>query len=249
MCRLVYMSSNKIDRTFLAKLFEELEKSAGGDGNGIGGFVDGHPIINKSVEKKASEFAGNLLDPAWDNGILFHTRRASVGLINDSNCHPYIYGDTITIHNGHIDGYGVLKLMMLENLEKYEVDGWTAGSISVTSDSDILSYFIWKRGFGMASMLDCGTVVTLYPDEVRMYNGYVLEAIQVRDEWIYASEFSDKMGMNAEQWLVFGKGTDLTISSDGTCVLNTGFYVDGKELFATRQKKKGKNKSNMVEVI
>jgi hypothetical protein len=98
-------------------------------------------------------------------------------------------------------------------------------------------------------MMECGTVITMYPDEVRMYVGYCLEAIQVGKEWIYASEFSDKMGMLADQWLVFGKGTDITATKDGKCIVNKGFYADGKQLWAEKQKKKkGKNKGK-YEVI
>jgi hypothetical protein len=249
MCRIVY-GTNKVDRELLIKLFNDLEKSAGGDGNGIGGFVDGVPFISKSVKTSVEESVGALMNIEWDNGFLFHTRRASVGLINNENCHPFLWGNTVTIHNGHIDGFGVLKLMMLENLEKYQVDGWTQEKIMVTSDSDILSYFIWKKGFDIVPMMDCGTVITMYPNEVRMYVGHCLEAIQVGAEWIYASEFSDKIGLASEQWLVFGKGTDITIHPDSSCILNTGWYVDGKELWNEKQKKrKGRNKSNVIEVV
>ncbi len=247
MCRLSYIGNNKIDRIFLAELFKDLEKSAGGDGNGIGGFVGGSPFITKSIVIPVEEFANTQINHEWDNGFLFHTRRASVGVIDNNNCHPFMWGDTITIHNGHIEGFGVLKLMMLENLDKYKVDGWTVDKIAVTSDSDILSYFIWKKGFNIVPMMDCGTVITMYPNEIRMYVGYCLEAIQYGSDWIYASEFSDKMGMDSEQWLVFGKGTDITITGDN-CVLNAGYYVDGKELLEAKKKKK-KGKKNDVMIL
>ena len=249
MCRLAYIGSNKVDKTLLTDLFKELEKSMGGDGNGVGGFRKHEPLISKSLKTPVEEFAKAWSDFEWDCGFVFHTRRASVGNIDTTNCHPFIWGNTITVHNGHIDGYGVLKLMMLENLEKYEGDGWTTENIITTADSDILAYFIWKRGFDIASMLDCGTVITMYPDVVRMYNGHVLEAIQVGDDWIYASEFSDKMGMMADQWLVFGKGTDITVTPDSTCILNKGYYLDGQAIWEEKQKKKrGKGKNNTVEV-
>lgn len=249
MCRLAYIGSNKVDKNLLKELFKQLEKSMGGDGNGVGGYTDKQPFIAKTIKLSGEEFADIWADFEWDNGFVFHTRRASVGNIDNENCHPFIWGNTITIHNGHIDGYGVLKLMMLENIEKYATDGWTLENITTTSDSNILAYFIWKKGFNIASMLDCGTVITIYPEEVRMYNGHVLEAIQVGDEWIYASEFPGKMGMESLQWLVFGKGTDIIIKPDGTCILNKGYYVDGKELWKEKHKKKrGKEHNNIVEV-
>ncbi len=249
-CRVAYIQSKNIDRKLLTALFKDLEKSAGGDGNGIGGFLDDKPFICKSAKAPAVDFAGTLIDREWKNGFLFHTRRASVGSINNINCHPFIWGNTVTIHNGHVDGFGVLKLMMLENLEKYTADGWTEEKIISTTDSDILAYFIWKRGFDFVSMMDCGTVVTMYPEHVKMYVGYCLEAIQIGDHWIYASEFSDEMGLAADQWLVFGKGTDLIAYPDGQCIINKGYYVDGVVLWQERQKKKkkGKGKYEVIEV-
>ncbi len=250
MCRVAYIQSNKIDRKLLAKLFGDLEKSAGGDGNGIGGFVDDKPFICKSAKAPVEDFAGVQIDRNWKNGFLFHTRRASVGVVNNLNCHPFMWDNTITIHNGHVDGFGVLKLMMLENLDKYAADGWTVERVTKTTDSDILAYFIWKRGFDIVPMMDCGTVITMYSDRVRMYVGYCLEAIQVGNEWIYASEFTDEMGLAADQWLIFGKASDLTVYPDGRCIINSGYYVDGVEIWKERQKKKkkGKGKFEVVEV-
>ncbi len=249
-CRVAYIQTNNIDRKLLAELFKDLEKSAGGDGNGIGGFLDNKPFICKSAKAPAIDFAGTPINYGWKNGFLFHTRRASVGSINNTNCHPFIWGDTITIHNGHIDGFGVLKLMMVENIDKYSVDGWTIEKIISTTDSDILAYFIWKRGFDIVSMMDAGTVITMYSDRVKMFVGYCLEAIQVGKNWIYASEFSDEMGLSADQWLIFGKSTELTVYPDGQCVIDKGYYVDGVELWKERQKKKkkGKGKYEVIEV-
>ena len=249
MCRVALISKDFKDREFLIKLFSDLNKSAGGDGLGIGWFENGIPNIFKGEKITPEQMAEKICGINSDHGILFHCRRASIGKVNDENCHPNTRGNSISIHNGQVEGIGVLKLMMLENFEKYQVDGWTQEKIMVTSDSDILSYFIWKRGFDIVPMMNCGTVFTQYPDIVRMYVGHDLEAIQVGNEWIYASEFSDKMGLVSEQWLVFGKGTDITIHPNGSCILNTGYYVDGKELWKERQKKKGKNKCNIVDVI
>ena len=234
MCRITIIPRGLKDKGFLMKLFSDLDKSAGGDGLGIGWFEGGIPYIFKGEKITPEQMVEKVCGINSDNGILFHCRRASIGIVNDKNCHPYIYGDSITVHNGQVEGVGVLKLMMLENLDKYSSDGWTVEKIMITTDSDLLSYFIWKRGFEIASMLDCGTVVTSYSEEIRMYVGYCLEAIQYGDDWIYASEFSDKMGMNSEQWLVFGKGADITITGN-SCVLNAGYYVDGKELLKTKK--------------
>lgn len=244
MCRVAIISKDFKDYDFLEKLFSELNKSAGGDGLGIGWNNNGIPNLFKGQHSTTQSMAKKICEINSDNGILFHCRKASVGGVNDKNCHPYIYKDTMTIMNGHIDGTPVLKLMMMENLDKYSMDGWSIEKIISTTDSDILSYFIWKRGFEMVSMMDCGTVITMYPDKIKIYVGGVLEAIQIDENWIYASAFSVKMGLAADQWLIFGEGTDLTLYSDDRCIINNGYYIDGVELWKEKQKKK-KNKENI----
>lgn len=239
MCRVAFISKGFKNESLLKELFTDLETSNGGDGNGIGGFSDGKSLIIKSAKAEVKNFAGLALSQSWDNGFLFHTRKASVGMVNDINCHPFSWGNTVTIHNGHLEGYGILKLMMYENIEKYTVDGWTKEKIESTPDSDILSYFITKHGFQIVPMMDCGTVMTMYPDRTEMYNGYVLQAIFVEGSWIFASEFSDTMGMKADQWIVFSQGSRIKVFPN-TFELITGLYVDGKELCLKKNKRKGK---------
>jgi len=250
MCRLAYIVNKNVSSALLKDLFLTLEKSMGGDGNGIGGFIDGKPVVEKEIKKTADTFVSN---KAWDHGYLFHTRRASVGSIDNDNCHPFIWDNTITMHNGHIDGAGVLKLMMLENIEKYAVDGWTQETLTASTDSNIMAYFIWKKGFDIVSLLSCGTVVTMYPDKTLLHAGNDLEAIDVNGSWIFASEFSDAMGMAAQQWLIFAKDAEVTVMKDGKCVITKGYCVDGKKLCEERRaraakKNKGKRRNETVEV-
>jgi len=212
----------------------------GGDGNGIGGFIGGHPLVSKSTKATADKFVS---DMQWDNNrYIFHTRRASVGSIDDDNCHPFIWGNTITMHNGHIDGAGVLKLMMLENLDQYEDDGWTLEKLSNSTDSNIMAYFIWKRGFEIVSLLSCGTVVTMYPHQTLLHAGNALEAIRVNGEWIFASEFPDTMGMASDQWLVFEKGTEITVKNTDEYIITKGCCFDGKKIYLLKKESERKNK-------
>ena len=237
MCRLAYVVNNRVSKSLLTDLFLTLEKSMGGDGNGVGGFIDGKPLVEKAIKKTANEFVS---DKTWDHGYLFHTRRASVGSIEDNNCHPFIWGNTITMHNGHIDGAGVLKLMMFENLDKYSADGWSMDTLAKSTDSNIMAYFIWKYGFDIVSLLSCGTVVTMYPDRTILHAGYDLEAIEVDGSWIFASEFPDTMGMTAQQWLIFTKDTEVIVKNTGECIITKGYCVDGKKLCAERRAKAAK---------
>lgn len=245
MCRLAYIVNNKTDKNLLTDLFKTLEKSMGGDGNGIGGFLNGVPVVEKEIKKAAETFVS---DKAWDHGYLFHTRRASVGSIDNDNCHPFIWGKTITMHNGHIDGAGVLKLMMYENIDKYSADGWTLDKLIASTDSNIMAYFIWKKGFSIVSLLSCGTVVTMYPNQTLLHAGNDLEAIDVNGNWIFASEFPSEMGMKANQWLLFAKDAEVMVRSNGECIITKGYCVDGKKVYLAKKEKERKKKKNKETV-
>ncbi len=244
MCRISYIPKDFKDQKLLEELFADLDKSMGGDGLGLGWFKKGIPNIFKGEKLTAVGLSQNVCELNSDHGILFHCRRASIGGVNDDNCHPYLWQDTITIHNGHVEGTGVLKLMMLENLDKYEADGWTIDKIASTTDSDILAYFISKRGFGVVPMMNPGTVMTMYPHTVAVYVGYDLQAIKKDGVWIYASEFSDKMGMASEEWVVFAKESNFIIKPNSDCTFLSGYCVNGKELYKERMKRQKKNKKN-----
>jgi len=235
MCRVAYVPKN-IDNNLLIKLLKHLEKEAGGDGNGIGGFLNGEAGTYKNITHPVAFFASKMFETKWDNGVLFHTRRASVGQVNDDNCHPFIWNNEITIHNGHIEGSGLLKLMMLENIDKYAKDGWTFERLSDSTDSEIMAYFIYKYGFDIVPLLNPGTVMTMYPDRVEIYVGYCLEAVSIDGVWIYASSFPPEIGMSARTWLVFSRGARGTIKPNGSCTTTAGGCYDGKKIYIENQK-------------
>ena len=233
MCRLAYIPSGIKDKKFLYTLFQNLENEAGGDGNGIGGFIDKKPFIYKNIERGIETFVNEAVDKTWDNGFLFHTRKASMGVVNNNNCHPFNWENTITIHNGTVEGAAILKLMMYENIEKY---GLIREKIMTTPDSDIMAYFIWKYGFEIASMFESGTVITMYPDHISIYNGRDLEAIKIKNMWIFASEFSDTMGSTADEWVLFSKKSLIQIKYSDIKILS-GYCIDKKKLYIILNKK------------
>jgi predicted glutamine amidotransferase len=244
MCRLALINKNIKDIKLLTELFTKLNDSMGGDGLGLGWFENGMPTITKGVKFSPIEAAQKVCSITSDNGIMFHCRRASVGPIDDINCHPYIFDKEITMHNGHLEGSSVLKLMMLENLDKYSADGWTMEKLSHSTDSEIMAYFIHKRGFEIVSLLNCGTVITNYPEQTLLHAGNDLEAIDVNGAWIFASEFPDQMAMNSNQWLLFEKGAEIIVKPTGECVITKGYCVDGKKAYLLKKANAKKNKKN-----
>lgn len=76
-----------------------MEKSQGGDGNGIAFLQDGTIRVAKGVQAKTDALA--LFASEIESPILFHTRRASSGPIVDSLCQPFMQGGIAITHNGH----------------------------------------------------------------------------------------------------------------------------------------------------
>lgn len=106
MCRLAMMNNmgiRHIEKEYgLENLFNYLERQLGGHGNGIC-FIynDGSYFIRKGVgltnEEIAEEVLMKIPHIKW---IIYHTRLASVGSINDRNCHPFNNNGRVLAMNG-----------------------------------------------------------------------------------------------------------------------------------------------------
>ena len=106
MCRLALMDNKGI--TYIEKnyglenLFNYLEKQLGGHGNGICFiYKNGSYFIRKGVNLSNEDIAEEVLRKIkhikW---IIYHTRLASVGNINDRNCHPFNNNGRVLAMNG-----------------------------------------------------------------------------------------------------------------------------------------------------
>ena len=115
MCRLM-MANNSGIKYFekkygLKNLFNYLEQQLGGHGNGIC-FIynDGSYDIRKGVMLTNVEIAEEVMmkinNIKW---IIYHTRLASVGSINDRNCHPFENNGRVMAMNGTEWNYRVVN--------------------------------------------------------------------------------------------------------------------------------------------
>lgn len=113
MCRLAMMNNAGIryieNKYGLEELFNYLERQLGGHGNGIC-FIynDGSYFIRKGVELSNKDIAEEVLMKInhlkW---IIYHTRLASVGSINDRNCHPFNNNGRVMAMNGTEHDYKI----------------------------------------------------------------------------------------------------------------------------------------------
>lgn len=115
MCRLM-MANNEgiryVEKEYgLKRLFNYLERQLGGHGNGIC-FIynDGSYDIKKGVmltnEEIVEEIMMKIKNIKW---IIYHTRLASVGSINDRNCHPFADNGRVMAMNGTERNYVIVN--------------------------------------------------------------------------------------------------------------------------------------------
>lgn len=113
MCRLAMMNNVGIryieEKYGLENLFNHLERQLGGHGNGICFiYKDGSYFIRKGVKLTNEEIAEEVLMKInhikW---IIYHTRLASVGSINDRNCHPFNNNGRVLAMNGTERNYTI----------------------------------------------------------------------------------------------------------------------------------------------
>lgn len=114
MCRLFLSNRAGLDRLGpqgVNSLFEILEASMGGHGNGVAYIKDGGLYLRKGTDltvKKAAKLASKQ-GVEW---FIFHTRWASVGDISNENCHPFQCGRIVAAMNGTEIGLTALSNAM-----------------------------------------------------------------------------------------------------------------------------------------
>ena len=115
MCRLAMMNREGIkhveEEYGLEYVFNYLEKRLGGHGNGIC-FIynDGSYEINKGVNLSNKEIVEDIMERInYIKWIIYHTRLASVGSINDGNCHPFTDKGRVMAMNGTERKYTIVN--------------------------------------------------------------------------------------------------------------------------------------------
>jgi len=212
MCRLAYIPYTGImSKEEMEKLLDFLEKKNGGHGNGIGGFINDMPMVIKGIKITTQVMADLIVKRGWTNGVIFHSRMASKGSINDENCHPFGYNGSITCHNGHwMDSREVKWHMLFNGL-------MDTGKISDCTDSEIIACLVGRYGFEVTKLVSSGVILTITKDKVMVNVNGDFEAVRIGNKWLYASEFPEDF--KCDEHMEFKSGTIAVLRVDGYDVL------------------------------
>ena len=114
-----------------------------GDGFGIGWYGDsGTPGIYRSVEpawndRNLRELAAMARSPR----VFAHVRATTGSAVQQTNCHPFRYGDRLWMHNGVLADFPVMKRDLA-----FAVDASLFASIEGTTDSEMLFFLALTFG-------------------------------------------------------------------------------------------------------
>lgn len=141
MCRLVaYIGDELLLADVLVKPEDSLIKQSlqakesttliNGDGFGVGWYapkISSDPAVFLSISPAWND--ENLLNLAniTESFLFFaHIRSASIGGVNNYNCHPFVYKNWMLIHNGQIYGFSAIK-RHLRSLLDDDIYNWIRG--------------------------------------------------------------------------------------------------------------------------
>ena len=120
-------------------------ETTNGDGFGVGWYgTPDTPGVFRSTEpawndRNLRELAAHVVSPR----VFAHIRAAIGSPVQQSNCHPFRYGDWLWMHNGYLDGFHTMKRDLA-----MAVDPGLYADIEGTTDTEIL--FFLALTFGLA---------------------------------------------------------------------------------------------------
>lgn len=211
MCRLAMMNNEgikHIEKKYgLENLFNHLERQLGGHGNGICIiYNDGNYSIRKGVSLSNKDIAERVLaeikDVKW---IIYHTRLASVGSINDRNCHPFNNNGRVMAMNGTERDYNVANKYLTdtenillttknitEDTRKYRSVflGYENGKVFANKNLGSLEYIPCKNGgkvFASTFPSECYENDTVYEAPKTFVEGVKMNPLEpVKQRTYYA---------------------------------------------------------------
>jgi glutamine amidotransferase len=117
-----------------------------GDGFGVGWYADGATLPSRYRSTAPAWNDQNLDDVVGQlhsRMVLMHVRASSGSPVQLTNCHPFIHGRHLFVHNGVVEGFAKIRRSLL-----FELSEELFESVAGTTDSEML--FHLALGHGLA---------------------------------------------------------------------------------------------------
>lgn len=204
MCRIAIGPFDQFSKKELTRIFAYLEKSNGGDGNGI--WVEG--AVEKDLKMTPALAAARVkqLGKEKKGKFVFHTRLRSVGKVENSALHPLRAGQGWLVQNGTFSSWR----------SYYRGDA--------TTDTMALAQLVAEQGVGVlksSAVSDAGVFVYMDKDNQvfvlkRRKRPFVLHLFD-SGRWLYASEDVGWLTTESEKYSIveFGENVYFRVDDDG----------------------------------
>lgn len=164
------------------------------DGWGIGWYDDAGPHVSRSIAPAGDDprFV-ETAKRAVGQIVLAHVRDASVGVIREENCHPFVYGPWMFCHNGTLEGFDRLQ-------PSFERETLPELQAARHGDTDSEALFLWllsntvREGFTI--LPGDGDPATRDRIDVDGLYGIVRESLRRLAGWAAAAQLDPPKGLN-----------------------------------------------------
>ena len=125
-----------------------MDEPLNGDGFGVGWYardLSANPAVFTSVRPAWNNQNLQYITPKIESNCIFaHVRSASVGSVNELNCHPFHHKNFLMMHNGGIEHFKEIRRPLLANLSDerfHDIKGQTDSEHIFALFLEHLSYF------------------------------------------------------------------------------------------------------------
>lgn len=108
-----------INQSFDSRLRLDMRNPINGDGFGVGYYRENNePCVFKAITPAWNNVNLNSLSNCTESKLVFgHVRASTQGVLSETNCHPFLYGRILFMHNGGVSSFGKIKKKLVNHIE------------------------------------------------------------------------------------------------------------------------------------
>ncbi|SGZ57330.1 CIC11C00000004324 [Sungouiella intermedia] len=109
-----------INQSFDSRLRLDMRNPINGDGFGVGYYRENdEPCVFKAITPAWNNVNLNSLSNCTESKLVFgHVRASTQGVLSETNCHPFLYGRILFMHNGGVLAFGKIKKKLVNHIEE-----------------------------------------------------------------------------------------------------------------------------------